>query len=102
MQAWELSCVQSGVKIFLSLSLQSFEQDGWSKDGDGGQIQKAASAIIGALSKRQNSTIMPAVVEVKVETQSEATSIGESVILVERVNKRRQTSSCREAIIACS
>ncbi|KAG8013459.1 Protein jagged-2, partial [Nibea albiflora] len=43
----------------------SFEQDGQSKDSDRGQIQKAASAIIGALSKRHNSTIMLAVVEVK-------------------------------------
>ncbi|XP_053290983.1 protein jagged-2 isoform X1 [Pleuronectes platessa] len=46
----------------------SFEQDGRSEDSDRGQIQKAASAIIGALSKRQNSTVMLAVVEVKVET----------------------------------
>ncbi|KAM9842356.1 protein jagged-2-like [Aulostomus maculatus] len=46
----------------------SFEQDGRSKDRDRGQIQKAASAIISALSKRHNSTVMLAVVEVKVET----------------------------------
>uniref|UniRef100_A0A667YJW5 Delta-like protein n=1 Tax=Myripristis murdjan TaxID=586833 RepID=A0A667YJW5_9TELE len=50
----------------------SFEQDGRAKDGDRGQIQEAASAIIGALSKRHNSTVMLAVVEVKVETQVEA------------------------------
>ncbi|XP_078145607.1 protein jagged-2-like [Centroberyx gerrardi] len=50
----------------------SFEQDGRAKDGDLGQIQDAASGIIGALSKRHNSTIMLAVVEVKVETQVES------------------------------
>ncbi|KAM3842788.1 protein jagged-2-like, partial [Diretmus argenteus] len=49
----------------------SFEQDGRAKDGDRGQIQEAASTIIGALSKRHNSTVMLAVVEVKVETQVE-------------------------------
>lgn len=51
-----------------SLSLQSFEQDGRSKDSDRGQIQKVPGAIINALSKRHNSTILLAVVEVKVET----------------------------------
>nr|XP_020467202.1 protein jagged-2-like isoform X2 [Monopterus albus] len=54
----------------------SFEQDGRSKDSDRGQIQKAASAIIGALSKRPNSTIMLAVVEVKVERPVEAPPVG--------------------------
>ncbi|XP_075883760.1 protein jagged-2-like isoform X2 [Nelusetta ayraudi] len=54
----------------------SFEQEGRSKDGDRGQIQKAASAIIGALSKRHNSTVMLAVVEVKVETQVEPPPVG--------------------------
>lgn len=48
------------------------------KDGDRGQIQKAASAIIAALSKRHNSTVMLAVVEVKVETQVDSLPIGES------------------------
>lgn len=48
------------------------------KDGDHGQIQKAASAIIAALSKRHNSTVMLAVVEVKVETQVDSLPIGES------------------------
>ncbi|XP_024911055.1 protein jagged-2 isoform X2 [Cynoglossus semilaevis] len=46
----------------------SFEQNGQSQDGDLGQIQKAASAVVAALSKRHNSTVMLAVVEVKVET----------------------------------
>uniref|UniRef100_A0A4W5PDP5 Delta-like protein n=1 Tax=Hucho hucho TaxID=62062 RepID=A0A4W5PDP5_9TELE len=39
------------------------------RDGNRDQIQEAASAVIGALSKRHNSTVMLAVVEVKVETQ---------------------------------
>ena len=60
-----------------SVSLQSFEQDGRSKDGDRGQIQKAASAIISALSKRHNSTVMLAVVEVKVETLVKSPPAGE-------------------------
>ncbi|KAL7380199.1 hypothetical protein ABVT39_013519 [Epinephelus coioides] len=55
---------------------QSFEQDGRSKDSDRGQIQRAASAIINALSKRHNSTVMLAVVEVKVETQVEPPPVG--------------------------
>lgn len=63
---------------FVSPCVQSFEQDGRSKDSDRGQIQKAASAIIGALSKRHNSTVMLAVVEVKVETQVESPPVGES------------------------
>ncbi|XP_068608268.1 protein jagged-2-like [Brachionichthys hirsutus] len=55
----------------------SFEQVGQrSKDGDRGQIQKAASAIIGALSKRHNSSIMLAVVEVKVEKRAESPPVG--------------------------
>uniref|UniRef100_A0A672ZM02 Delta-like protein n=1 Tax=Sphaeramia orbicularis TaxID=375764 RepID=A0A672ZM02_9TELE len=45
----------------------SFEEDGRPKDGNHGQIQEAAKAIINALSKRHNSTIMLSVVEVKVE-----------------------------------
>lgn len=57
---------------------QSFEEDSLSNDGDRGRIQKAASAIINALSKRHNSTVMLAVVEVKVETQVESPPIGES------------------------
>lgn len=61
----------------VSLS-QSFEEDGPSNDGDRGRIQRAASAIINALSKRHNSTVMLAVVEVKVETQVESPPIGES------------------------
>ncbi|XP_029688534.1 protein jagged-2-like isoform X3 [Takifugu rubripes] len=54
----------------------SFEEDSLSGDGDRGRIQKAASAIINALSKRHNSTVMLAVVEVKVETQVESPPIG--------------------------
>lgn len=64
--------------LSFSTSVQSFEQDGRSKDRDRGQIQKAASAIIGALSKRHNSTVMLAVVEVKVETQGDSPPVGES------------------------
>lgn len=40
-------------------------------------IQEAASAIVGSLSKRYNSTIMLAVIEVKVETQVMPPSVGE-------------------------
>ncbi|KAF1374394.1 hypothetical protein PFLUV_G00228650 [Perca fluviatilis] len=56
----------------------SFEQDGRSKDSDRdrGQIQKAASAVIGALSKRHNSSIMLAVVEIKVEMPVEPPPVG--------------------------
>lgn len=64
---------------FVSPALpQSFEEDSLSKDGDRGRIQRAASAIINALSKRHNSTVMLAVVEVKVETQVESPPLGES------------------------
>uniref|UniRef100_UPI0037E806A4 protein jagged-2b n=1 Tax=Semicossyphus pulcher TaxID=241346 RepID=UPI0037E806A4 len=38
-------------------------------------IQQAATAIVGTLSKRHNSTIMPGVIEVKVETQIMAPSV---------------------------
>ncbi|XP_032382115.1 protein jagged-2 isoform X1 [Etheostoma spectabile] len=56
----------------------SFEEDRRSKDSDWdrGQIQKAASAVIGALSKRQNSSVMLAVVEIKVETPVEPPPVG--------------------------
>lgn len=64
--------------VCISPHPQSFEEDGLSKEGDRGRIQKAASAIISALSKRHNSTVMLAVVEVKVETQVESPPIGES------------------------
>lgn len=57
--------------------LQSYDQDGQERDGNRDQIQEAASAIIGALSKRHNSTVMLAVVEVKVETQVMPQSVGE-------------------------
>lgn len=61
---------------FLPL-FQSYDQDGQEQNGDRGQIQEAASAIVGALSKRHNSTVMLAVVEVKVETQVMPQSVGE-------------------------
>ncbi|KAG7461310.1 hypothetical protein MATL_G00208710 [Megalops atlanticus] len=44
----------------------SFPQD----EVDSGLIQEAAGAIVNALSQRRNSTIMMAVIEVKVETQA--------------------------------
>lgn len=40
-------------------------------------VQKAATAIVGALSKRHNSTVMLAIIEVKVETQVVPPSVGE-------------------------
>lgn len=40
-------------------------------------VQEAASAIVGSLSKRHNSTVMLAVIEVKVETQVTPPSVGE-------------------------
>ncbi|XP_068195689.1 protein jagged-2-like isoform X2 [Antennarius striatus] len=54
----------------------SFEGEGRPTDGDGGRVQAAASAIISALSKRHNSSIMLAVVEVKVEKRGEAPPVG--------------------------
>ncbi|XP_076002790.1 protein jagged-2-like isoform X2 [Genypterus blacodes] len=54
----------------------SFEQNGLSKDADRGQIQRAARAIINALSKRHNSTVMLAVTEVKVLTQVVSPPVG--------------------------
>lgn len=57
---------------------QSFEADGRSKGDDRDKIQNAVTAIIGALSKRHNSTVMLAVVEVKVEKQVDSPPIGES------------------------
>uniref|UniRef100_A0AAQ5WXD6 Delta-like protein n=1 Tax=Amphiprion ocellaris TaxID=80972 RepID=A0AAQ5WXD6_AMPOC len=54
----------------------SFEQDGRSKDGDCGLIQKAAGAITGALSKRHNSSVILAVMEVKVEMLVECPPVG--------------------------
>lgn len=68
----------SALKAVSPALSQSFEEDSLSNDGDRGRIQKAASAIISALSKRHNSTVMLAVVEVKVETQVESPPIGES------------------------
>ena len=59
---------------------QSYEQDGRSKDSDCGQIQEAANAITNALSKHHNSSIILAVVEVKVEILVECPPVGESLI----------------------
>lgn len=67
-----------GVYLSSLFVSQSFEDEGPSKESDRGRIQKAASAIISALSKRHNSTVMLAVVEVKVETQLESPPMGES------------------------
>nr|XP_061843466.1 protein jagged-2-like isoform X1 [Nerophis lumbriciformis]XP_061843467.1 protein jagged-2-like isoform X1 [Nerophis lumbriciformis] len=60
----------------------SLEQDVRSKVGERGQIHKAASAVIGALSRRHNSSVMLAVVEVKVETRVDAASVGYVVPLL--------------------
>ncbi|XP_048830666.1 protein jagged-2-like isoform X2 [Brienomyrus brachyistius] len=49
----------------------SFQQE----EQDNSQIQEVASAIVNALSKRHNSTIMLSVVEVKVETQAVSQSV---------------------------
>lgn len=57
---------------------QSFKDDGRSKGDDRDKIQNAVTAIIGALSKRHNSTVMLAVVEVKVEKQVDSPPISES------------------------
>uniref|UniRef100_A0A3Q2UBM1 Delta-like protein n=1 Tax=Fundulus heteroclitus TaxID=8078 RepID=A0A3Q2UBM1_FUNHE len=54
----------------------SFEKDGRSKDSDCGYIQKAASAITGALSKYHNTTTLQAVVEASVEMQVECPAEG--------------------------
>uniref|UniRef100_A0A8C6M2C5 Delta-like protein n=1 Tax=Nothobranchius furzeri TaxID=105023 RepID=A0A8C6M2C5_NOTFU len=45
----------------------SFEMDGRQKDGECERIQKAASAVTDALSKRHNTTFLLAVLEAKVE-----------------------------------
>ncbi|XP_046903899.1 protein jagged-2-like [Hypomesus transpacificus] len=47
----------------------SYEDDARALEANRADIQEAASGIISALSKRHNSTLMLAVVEVKVETQ---------------------------------
>lgn len=54
--------------------LQSFQQD---EQPDHSQIQEAASAIVGTLSRRHNSTVMLAVIEVKVEMPVMAQTVGE-------------------------
>lgn len=45
-------------------------------------IQEAATAIVGSLSKRHNSSVMLGVIEVKVETQVLSPSEGESAVAV--------------------
>lgn len=55
-------------------SVQSFQQD---EQPDHSRIQEAASTIVSTLSKRHNSTIMLAVIEVKVETRIVPQSVGE-------------------------
>ncbi|XP_077954217.1 protein jagged-2-like [Gasterosteus aculeatus] len=50
----------------------SFEQDGWRKDSDRGQIRKAAGAIIDALSKARNSTVMLALLKVELVVGQQA------------------------------
>lgn len=55
-------------------SVQSFQQD---EQPDHTRIQEATSTIVSTLSKRHNSTIMLAVIEVKVETGVAPQSVGE-------------------------
>ncbi|KAM4542087.1 protein jagged-2-like isoform 1-T1 [Odontesthes bonariensis] len=54
----------------------SYEQDGRSKDSDCGQIQEAANTITSALSKHHNSSVILAVMEVKVEILVECPRVG--------------------------
>uniref|UniRef100_A0A1A8LUH1 Delta-like protein n=2 Tax=Nothobranchius pienaari TaxID=704102 RepID=A0A1A8LUH1_9TELE len=54
----------------------SFEMDGRQKDGECERIQKAASAVTDALSKRHNTTFLLAVLEAKVEIHVECPSVG--------------------------
>lgn len=67
--------MKQAVKHSFLLLSQSFEQDG-RRDG-GRQIQKVRDAFIGALSKRHNSSVLVAVVEVKVEIPGDPSSVGE-------------------------
>lgn len=67
------------LKIFAALFLlvagfQSFHPEDLP---DHRLIQEAAAAIVGSLSKRHNSSVMLAVIEVKVETQVTPPSVGE-------------------------
>uniref|UniRef100_A0A8C6M1S3 Delta-like protein n=1 Tax=Nothobranchius furzeri TaxID=105023 RepID=A0A8C6M1S3_NOTFU len=54
----------------------SFEMDGRQKDGECERIQKAASAVTDALSKRHNTTFLLAVLEAKVEIHVECPPVG--------------------------
>lgn len=54
--------------------LQSFQQD---EQPNHSQIQEAASTIVSTLSKRHNSTVMLAVIEVKVEMPVMSQPVGE-------------------------
>uniref|UniRef100_A0A6Q2XEI4 Delta-like protein n=1 Tax=Esox lucius TaxID=8010 RepID=A0A6Q2XEI4_ESOLU len=58
--------------VEVAISFQPEEQP------DHSLIQEAASTIVGTLSKRHNSTIMLAVIEVKVETQVKPPAVGNS------------------------
>lgn len=60
--------------MFSGLVFQSFHPEDLP---DHSLIREAASAIVGTLSKRHNSTVMLAVIEVKVETPVMPPSVGE-------------------------
>ncbi|KAK1795958.1 hypothetical protein P4O66_009059 [Electrophorus voltai] len=62
--------------VEVAISLQQHEQP------DHSRIQEAASTIVGALSKRHNSTVLLAVIEVKVETRVVPQSVGYLVTLL--------------------
>ncbi|XP_035380216.1 protein jagged-2b isoform X1 [Electrophorus electricus] len=62
--------------VEVAISLQQHEQP------DHSRIQEAASTIVGALSKRHNSTVLLAVIEVKVETRVMPQSVGYLVTLL--------------------
>jgi len=68
------ACSQLLCLIFSWFGSQSFQPEDLP---DHSLIQQAARAIVGTLSKRHNSTVMLAVIEVKVETQIMPPSIGE-------------------------
>lgn len=67
---------------FFFLLLQSFQQDDQPSHS---QIQEAASTIVSTLSKRHNSTVMLAVIEVKVEMPVTSQPVGEQSQLASRL-----------------
>lgn len=69
-----LLCVPDYFLIASLFCSQSFQPEDLQ---DHSLIQEAASSIVGTLSKRHNSTVMLAVIEVKVETQVTPPSVGE-------------------------